>query len=313
MNFHDIRQSLLANRRKIWLALPVGLLVLGGCSSGNSAYNKTTDGGYHARSNSPGYKALQDGNYVYAAQYFEAANRETPNNPYFELDLAAAYQRQGRMAEAEPLLRQAMVHGADEDPVAWTTNLAENHTVAETACQNLDMGLTIAATPGTATECQRYRTVALAEPVAAPTPAVAVPVFQPAFVPVAVAVAPPVAVPVTQPAFVRGTTRGYIYFDFDKSGLTPTGKDQVNTFAAELRSDMAVQVVLLGKADHPGTDEYNMELSDRRTTEVRNALIAAGISGNRITSHYVGEREAPVVTAEATREQRNRVVELTIN
>ena len=45
-------------------------------------------------------------------------------------------------------------------------------------------------------------------------------------------------------------------------------------------------------ADHRGNPAYNMNLSKSRAQSVRNALIEAGISGKRISSHAHGEANA---------------------
>ena len=230
-------------------------------------YTKTSKDGYHARSTSTGYKALEDGRFAEAVAYYEAANRETPNQPYYELNLAAAYQRQGSMAEAEPLLHKAIEHGGDVNPMYWTTDLAQDRTLAEIACQNLTMGLAAATVAGTAAKCQRTEVGAVV-PVAMFTaetdnhaidyftqrPAVTAPAYTPAPMQTAAVTA-------------RGATRGDVYFDFDKATLTPAGR----------------------------------------------VLVGAGVAANRIDARWVGEREPPLMTAETTREQRNRVVEITIN
>jgi outer membrane protein OmpA-like peptidoglycan-associated protein len=104
-----------------------------------------------------------------------------------------------------------------------------------------------------------------------------------------------------------------VYFDFDKAVLTSTGLLLVDAVATQMRSDPTLTVALVGKADLPGAPTYNMALSDRRASTVRDALVARGISGNRIGARSVGEREPPMLTAETTREQLNRVVEITIN
>jgi tetratricopeptide (TPR) repeat protein len=179
MTVNSTQRFVSTRRLSIAKVLPFGLLLLAGCA-GNSMtadanYNQTGKDGYHARSNSVGYKALETGKYADAVAYYEAANRETPNQPYYELNLAAAYQRQGRMAEAEPLLRLAILHGGDVNPTYWTTDLAQDRTVAEIACQNLEMGLAAATMAGTAAKCQRTEIAALA-----PTPRTAAPVAAPA-------------------------------------------------------------------------------------------------------------------------------------
>jgi outer membrane protein OmpA-like peptidoglycan-associated protein len=71
--------------------------------------------------------------------------------------------------------------------------------------------------------------------------------------------------------------------------------------------------VLVGKADLSGTDAYNLALSKRRADTVRSALVAGGVSADRIEEQWVGMREPPVPTAAGVREPRNRVVEVSFH
>jgi OOP family OmpA-OmpF porin len=100
-----------------------------------------------------------------------------------------------------------------------------------------------------------------------------------------------------------------VYFDFDKSVLTPDARKIVERVAEQVTRDGS-RVAITGKADLSGTDAYNMTLSHRRADAVRKALRAAGVPADRIDAHWVGMREPPVPTARGVREPRNRVVEI---
>ncbi len=105
-------------------------------------------------------------------------------------------------------------------------------------------------------------------------------------------------------------TRQYnVYFNFDKSVLTPDARKIVEQVAAQVTRDGS-RVAITGKADLSGTDSYNMALSHRRADAVRQALRSAGVPADRIDEHWVGMREPPVPTAPGVREPRNRVVEI---
>jgi OmpA-OmpF porin, OOP family len=108
-------------------------------------------------------------------------------------------------------------------------------------------------------------------------------------------------------------TRQYnVYFDFDKSNLTPEAQQIVNQVASQAKANNA-RVVLVGKADLSGTDAYNIALSKRRADAVRAALAADGVSADRIDEQWVGMRQPPVPTAPGVREPRNRVVEVSFH
>jgi OmpA-OmpF porin, OOP family len=103
-----------------------------------------------------------------------------------------------------------------------------------------------------------------------------------------------------------------VYFEFDKSNLTPEARQIVDRVADTAQRDSAAKISLVGKADRAGTDPYNMKLSERRADTVRDALVADGIPADRIDVNWVGEREPPVPTADGVREPRNRVVTITL-
>ena len=72
-------------------------------------------------------------------------------------------------------------------------------------------------------------------------------------------------------------------------------------------SDVAVQIE--GHADERGTREYNISLSARRATNVRNFLISQGISAKRVSSIAYGkERPAQSCDAEECWSQNRRAV-----
>lgn len=117
-----------------------------------------------------------------------------------------------------------------------------------------------------------------------------------------------------QPAAAVSRTQQYnVYFEFDKSALTPQARQIVDQAADTMRREKDSRIALVGKADLAGTDSYNMALSHRRADTVRNTLIADGVPANEIEERWVGEREPPVPTAQGVREPRNRVVEITLN
>ncbi|HYM02518.1 MAG TPA: OmpA family protein [Stellaceae bacterium] len=125
---------------------------------------------------------------------------------------------------------------------------------------------------------------------------------------------PAAAAAALAPAAAPPAMVGYnIFFDFDKSNLSPEGRRIVDKAAETVRSDKNFRIALVGKADLSGTDPYNMALSQRRADTVREALLADGITRERIDESWVGEREPPVPTADGVREPRNRVVTVALH
>jgi OOP family OmpA-OmpF porin len=124
----------------------------------------------------------------------------------------------------------------------------------------------------------------------------------------------PVAQAPAQPAQPpAGAGREYrVYFDFDRSNLTPEARQIVDQVAAEARRGASSRIELVGKADRSGTDRYNQGLSERRARTVVDALVRAGVPRDQISARAVGESQPPVPTPDGVREPRNRVVEITI-
>ena len=69
--------------------------------------------------------------------------------------------------------------------------------------------------------------------------------------------------------------------------------------------------MLAGYTDTSGSAQYNMGLSARRNTSVRNYLTARGIPDGRISSEAFGEKDLRVPTADGVREPQNRRVQIT--
>ena len=280
-------------------AVPLGLVLLAAAGCGEV---------YNTRFTSPGYKDAAAANDTEAGKYYAGAVKETANEPYYALNLASAYQAQGRMDLAAPYYRQALDQGKDVRP-AKVTSGSVNRTLAEIACDNLK--LAPAAPAATALPCQP-----VLPPPPPPPPAPVAQAAPPAVVPPVVV--PPVPVQTPPPAVARPAQQlarnvaMAIYFDFDKSALTADGRAIVESVIREAKNDPAVRILLVGKADKAGPNDYNQRLSERRATAVRDALIAGGIPVSRIDNRGVGEEQPDVATADGVREPRNRVVEITL-
>lgn len=84
-----------------------------------------------------------------------------------------------------------------------------------------------------------------------------------------------------------------IYFEFDKSTLTPAAQDSLLKKAAWLRENPDATVTIEGHCDERGTNEYNLALGDRRAESAKAFLIDLGIDSARLTTISYGE-ERPV-------------------
>ena len=100
-----------------------------------------------------------------------------------------------------------------------------------------------------------------------------------------------------------------VFFDYDKSDIKAEGRQVLQRQADWLKKYSNVTVTVEGHCDERGTREYNLALGERRATAVRNALVALGISPNRIkTISYGKERPAVLGSNEAAWAQNRRGV-----
>ena len=127
-------------------------------------------------------------------------------------------------------------------------------------------------------------------PEMAPTPVVAAP--------------PPAAIVAKKQMFI-------VFFEFDKSTLTPDGKKVVDAAAAAFKSGKS-DVAVAGYTDLAGSQQYNLALSHRRADAVKAALVKDGVSTSAIGESWYGKQNPRVPTADGVREPQNRRVEITM-
>jgi outer membrane protein OmpA-like peptidoglycan-associated protein len=104
-----------------------------------------------------------------------------------------------------------------------------------------------------------------------------------------------------------------VYFDYDKSNLTPEAANLIREAAARALANDVDTVVVSGHADRSGGSAYNQQLSERRASVVRDALIANGISADKIRMEAYGEDKPAKPTEDGVREPLNRRTEVVIS
>ena len=99
-----------------------------------------------------------------------------------------------------------------------------------------------------------------------------------------------------------------VYFDFDKSTLTPATRRVLDAHIALAKAKGSGNIRLEGHADERGTREYNMALGERRAKAVKDYMTVNGVAGYRIeTVSYGEERPAVSGTGEAAWSKNRRV------
>ena len=84
-----------------------------------------------------------------------------------------------------------------------------------------------------------------------------------------------------------------VFFAVDSSTLSFEAQNTLSGQADWLKQNPSLSVTIEGHADERGTRQYNLALSARRATAVRDYLVGLGISSNRVRTVPYG-KERPV-------------------
>lgn len=101
-------------------------------------------------------------------------------------------------------------------------------------------------------------------------------------------------------------------FDFDKFDITPASAQYLDNVAILLQSKEDLKLSINGYTDSKGSEEYNLELSRKRSLAVYDYLIKKGINKNRLSYAYFGEADALKNNTTERKRAVNRRVELEI-
>jgi OOP family OmpA-OmpF porin len=98
-----------------------------------------------------------------------------------------------------------------------------------------------------------------------------------------------------------------VLFDFDSNVVKPEASIVLEEVAGTLKQDSS-DVVIEGHTCSVGSEDYNMGLSERRASAVKDFLVDQGVDTERLTAKGLGEAE-PISdnTSKAGREQNRRV------
>ncbi|MEA4838213.1 MAG: OmpA family protein [Rhodospirillaceae bacterium] len=108
-------------------------------------------------------------------------------------------------------------------------------------------------------------------------------------------------------------TKAYqVFFDFDRSTITPEAKRIIEQAAVSAKGPDVTHINLIGHTDSAGPDAYNMALSLRRANAVKAELVKLGIPANEISVVGKGKADPLVPTADGVREPQNRRVQINL-
>jgi outer membrane protein OmpA-like peptidoglycan-associated protein len=103
-----------------------------------------------------------------------------------------------------------------------------------------------------------------------------------------------------------------IMFDFDKSLLRVEAQENLADLAVILNKYEDTDILIEGHTDATGTDEYNLQLSERRAESVASQLSVAEVSSGRFTIMGYGEVQPIADNSTGEGRQQNRRVEIAI-
>jgi iron complex outermembrane receptor protein len=101
-----------------------------------------------------------------------------------------------------------------------------------------------------------------------------------------------------------------VFFDFNKSDLTPQAVSIVDQAARNAGPAKVTKLEVTGHTDTVGSDAYNMRLSRRRAESVAAQLEKDGILSSEIAIVAKGKHDLLVPTADGVKEPQNRRVQI---
>ncbi len=81
----------------------------------------------------------------------------------------------------------------------------------------------------------------------------------------------------------------HLYYDYDRAEMRPESKPELEKLVKTLQENPDLQVEISSHTDSRGSDEYNLDLSQRRADAVVNWLVQHGIARERLTGRGYGE------------------------
>ncbi|UKJ08117.1 OmpA family protein [Solitalea lacus] len=117
--------------------------------------------------------------------------------------------------------------------------------------------------------------------------------------------------PKPEPTAAVAEQSNTIQFDFNSDKLRPESMGAIENMANELKASGG-KMLLEGHASAEGTEAYNVDLSKRRASSVKKALVKAGVKSGNITTKGYGETRPVASNDTEEGRQKNRRVEFKV-
>lgn len=128
------------------------------------------------------------------------------------------------------------------------------------------------------------------------------------------ALCPPPAAVAPPPAAKTVVFAEAALFDVDRAELKPEGKQQIEAYREQARSELsrADRIIITGHTDNTGSTEHNMELSLRRAEALRTYLASLGVDPMKMEVKGAGETQPVADNSTSAGRAKNRRVEVQV-
>lgn len=103
-----------------------------------------------------------------------------------------------------------------------------------------------------------------------------------------------------------------ILFETDKAELKPESMDQIKSISAIMKAFPNVELKIGGYTDDTGDPKFNQKLSNERAAAVMNAIIATGISSERLASEGYGAKHPVAENSTEEGRAKNRRIDVRV-
>ena len=111
---------------------------------------------------------------------------------------------------------------------------------------------------------------------------------------------------------IKLTFDSQLLFDFGKSNLKESNKNDLRKFAGTLEEYPDTELLIVGHTDNVGSNSFNKTLSKKRAAAVSNYLATLGVRTSRLATQGKGENE-PIASNDTDYSRaQNRRVEIAI-
>jgi outer membrane protein OmpA-like peptidoglycan-associated protein/tetratricopeptide (TPR) repeat protein len=96
-----------------------------------------------------------------------------------------------------------------------------------------------------------------------------------------------------------------VFFEFDKSNVTREGAFELDKLVEAMKKNANMVIMVKGHTDSRGSDQYNMNLSNRRAKSAVQYIISRGIAKARISGQGYGESQPKVACGDNCTEEQH--------